>query len=167
LLPKFITVAVHGDLVPTNVLTDPESYNDILIDPRGDVLWSNGEPLWDPLYDAAKMKFYLYGWWPISSGAMRLRRFDSLSSSLRFETGLSHSESREGERHFDNLICLNSIMSPLYGMDRDAYSNRILFAEACHLLADSSSRLACDKFNEGLIEFILGVRLLNITLSRL
>lgn len=54
--PLKLSLAVHSDFVGDNVILGPNRviewpHNFVFIDPRGDVIWNNDLPWWDPIMD--------------------------------------------------------------------------------------------------------------------
>src|SRR5262249_8300415 len=105
LMPRSLSVAVHGDLVPSNILVGANERDAILIDPRGEVLWVGGTPFWDPMYDIAKMKFFLFSWREISSGRLKFKAIRTRSSSgVSYETQCADFDQDSLDELFDHTL---------------------------------------------------------------
>lgn len=57
-LTRPLTLCVHGDFVPQNVIVTPGDKDVTFIDPRGDVFWDSETPWWDPVIELASFTLF-------------------------------------------------------------------------------------------------------------
>lgn len=162
---RMLGLCISGDPILDNII----DFNGDLhfIDPRGDVVWLNNRPYFDPLYDVGKIFFYFAGW-----KLIRFEEFQISYSDGHFVENSEYTIRLTGV--FSNLFkqVQQSIVPILYGIERDSnylnfeenYLVRLYFIIASHFLSDTYPRLVGKgkhKIDQVIAEYLIGTIILN------
>lgn len=162
---KMLGLCVSGDPILDNIID--YKGNICFIDPRGDVVWKNNRPYFDPLYDIGKVFFYFAGW-----KLIRFEEFQLSYSHKNFVEKVRFNIKLTGE--FSSLFeQVQRSLIPIYYKEEKNSNNlyfeenyliRIYFIIASHFLSDTYPRLVGKgnhKVDQTIAEYLIGTIILN------
>ena len=157
---------ISGDPIMDNCICTKEGMS--IIDPRGeDLLYIDGVPYFDPLYDLGKILFYFLGWKLVREEAYELEISDSSFKdktviSMNFCRGEQQELFKKIANSCKEIFCSYSrILNP--EVASDMFSAKILLYAGYHFLADTYPRIVGkgNQLSQCIAEYTLGTIIIN------
>lgn len=157
--PPFLSLCAHGDFIPSNVIVSKDR-TITFIDVRG-VAEEGKAPQWDYIYDLAKLKFYFSSWKFIIDNKFEIEHIDSNTFNLNFLTRdpLWRDFYVISQRLIEYVSQCKKVKNLI---EQDPFWEiRLLFSEAMHCLAETTSRIDKGHIEQAKAIYLMGVILLN------
>lgn len=152
--PQLTGFCFHGDLTLLNTVYSKETNEIRLIDPRGVI------EEWDPLYDFGKLKMTLGGFGEFILGDQPIVARDGDTFEVNFNQ--IPDVVRKLNTSFLAMLGTNELFARYIIPHEPHWKERILLAEATHLLADIPFRLYIDNTQwTALASYVVGTYYLN------